>query len=69
MQAKMTKAELMEYVTRLEAAILPFGAFKGAVEMAERQKAAAVDIGVSTARLRTVVDLCDEIGAREASDD
>jgi len=65
----MTKAELQERLDKLEAAILPFGAFKGAVEMAERQKMAAVDIGVSTARLRTVVDLCDEIGAREASDD
>ena len=57
-----------EYVERLEAAILPFGAFKGAVEVAESRKAAAVDIGISTARLRTVVDLCDEIGAREEAD-
>ena len=69
MKDKATKAELMEYAARLEAAILPFGAFKGAVEIAERQKMAAVDIGVSTARLRTVVDLCEEIHAREASDD
>jgi len=56
-----------EYVERLEAAILQFGAFKGAVEVAENRKAAAVDIGISTARLRTVVDLCDEIHARGGS--
>ena len=65
----MTKAELQERLDKLEAAILPFGAFKGAVEMAERQKTAAVDIGVSTARMRTVVDLCEEIHAREDADD
>ena len=66
---KMKKADLVEHVERLEAAVLMFSAFKGAVEVAEGRKAAAVDIGISTARLRTVVDLCDEIHGREEADE
>ena len=73
----MTKTELevqtadqQEYIARLEALILPFEAFKPHLRTAEMQRRAAVDIGVSTARLRSVVELCDEIHAREdAADD
>ena len=66
---KMKKAELVDHVERLESAVLMFSAFKGAVEVAEGRKSAAVDIGISTARLRTVIDLCDEIHAREEADE
>ena len=68
----MTKTELevqtadqQEYIARLEALILPFEAFKPHLKTAEMQRQAAVDIGVNTARLRSVVELCDEIHARE----
>ena len=64
----MTKNELQEYIERLEAAILPFGAFKPHLKAAETQRRAAVDIGINTARLRAVVELCDEIHAREVAD-
>ena len=68
----MTKTELevqtadqQEYIERLEAVILPFDAFKPHLRAAETQRRAAVDIGINTARLRSVVELCDEIHARE----
>jgi len=68
----MTKNELevqvadqQEYIARLEALLLPFEAFKPHLKAAEVQRRAAVDIGINTARLRSVVELCDEIHARE----
>ena len=62
---QMKKAELVEYVERLEAALLILSPFGGSVKMAETRRSATTDIGVNTARLRTAVDLCDEIHARE----
>ena len=69
-ELEVLTADQQEYIERLEAAILTFGAFKPHLKSAETQRRAAVDIGISTARLRSVVVLCDEINAREeAADD
>ena len=57
-----------EYVERLEAALLILSPFGGSVKMAEARRSATTDIGVNTARLRTAVDLCDEIHAREEAE-
>ena len=69
-ELEVLTADQQEYIERLEAAILTFGAFKPHLKAAETQRRAAVDIGINTARLRAVVELCDEIHAREdATDD
>ena len=69
-ELEVLTADQQEYITRLEAAILTFEAFKPHLKAAETQRRAAVDIGINTARLRAVVELCDEIHAREdAADD
>jgi len=66
---QMKKAELVEYVGTLEVALLILSSFGGSVKMAETRRSDTTDIGVNTARLRTAVDLCDEINAREDADD
>ena len=70
----MTKAELeaqvaeqQEWIAELESAVMVFAAFTGAVGVAETRKAEALDIGVSTAKMRTVVDVCEKIDARLAA--
>jgi len=70
----MTKAELeaqvagqQEWIDELESAVMTFAAFTGAVGVAETRKAEALDIGVSTAKMRTVVDVCEKIDARLAA--
>ena len=69
-ELEVLTADQQEYIARLEAAILPFEAFKPHLKAAETQRQAAVDIGINTARLRSVVELCDEIHAGEdAADD
>ena len=65
---QMKKAELVEYVERLEAALLILSPFGGSVKMAEVRRSSVTDIGISTESLRMAVDLCDEIHAREADD-
>ena len=64
-ELEVANLQLQARVDALEAAILPFSAFKPHLERAEMQRQAAVDIGVSVARLRSVVELCDEIHARD----
>lgn len=66
MQDAVDKDQL-EYLGRLEAAVLVFSGFGPHLERAEIQRNAAVDIGVVTARLRVVVDLGNEIYAREGA--
>ena len=68
----MTKAELeaqvaeqQEWIAELESAVMVFDPFACVVGIAEMQRATALDIGVSTAKMRAVVDLCDRIRARE----
>ena len=68
-ELEVQTADQQEYIARLEALLLPFEAFKPHLKMAETQRRAAVDIGVNTARLRSVVELCDEIHAREDAAD
>ena len=68
-QLEVLTADQQEYIARLEALILPFEAFKPHLRTAEMQRQAAVDIGVSVARLRSVVELCEEIHAREDAAD
>ena len=63
-ELEVLTADQQEYITRLEAAILTFDAFKPHLKAAETQRRAAVDIGIYTARLRAVVELCDEIHVR-----
>ena len=65
-----TKAELeaqvadqQEWIAELESAVMVFEPFTGAVGVAETRKAGALDIGVSTAKMRTVVDVCEKISA------
>ena len=58
-------AEQQEWIAELESAVMVFDPFTGAVEVAETLKAEALDIGVSTAKMRAVVDVCDRIRARE----
>ena len=64
-ELEILTADQHEYIVRLEALLLPFEAFKPHLRTAEMQRRAAVDIGVNTARLRSVVELCEEIHARE----
>ena len=64
-ELEVLTADQQEYIERLEAAILTFEAFRPHLKAAETQRRAAVDIGINTARLRAVVELCDEIHARE----
>ena len=68
-ELEVANLQLQARVDALEAAILPFSAFKPHLERADIQRMAAVDIGVNTARLRSVVELCDEIHAREDAAD
>ena len=58
-------AEQQEWIAELESAVMMFDAFTGAVGIAEARLSATLDIGVSTGKMRTVVDLCGEIRARE----
>ena len=68
-QLEVTVGEQQDYIDELEAAVLVFGAFKPHLKAAETQRRAAVDIGVNTARLRTVIGLCEQIHAREDADE
>ena len=68
-ELEVLTADQQEYIERLEAAILPFEAFKPHLKAAMIQKRGAVDIGVSVGRLRSVVELCEEIHAREDAAD
>jgi len=58
-------AEQQEWIDELESAVMVFDPFACVVGIAEMQRATALDIGVSTAKMRAVVDLCDRIRARE----
>ena len=60
-------AEQQEWIDELESAVMTFAAFTGAVGVAETRKAEALDIGVSTAKMRAVVGVCEKIGARLAA--
>ena len=54
-------AEQQEWIDELESAVMVFEPFTGAVEVAETLKAEALDIGVSTSKMRAVVDVCEKI--------
>ena len=64
-QLEVLVGEQQDYIEELEAAVLVFSGFGPHLERAGIQRRAAVDIGVVTARLRAVVELCEKIHARE----
>ena len=56
-------AEQQEWIDELESAVMVFDPFACVVGIAEMQRATALDIGVSTAKMRAVVDVCEKIRA------
>ena len=68
-ELEVLTADQQEYIERLEAAILPFDAFKPHLKAAETQRRAAVDIGIGVERLRVVIGLAEQIGAREKANE